>query len=577
MATKLYDVIGYYNTGFDRFNVPDSLSLLKTCESRTFNQCMLRQNEFIQNISIQGGWEQVRDMDYIIAGTAAYFVTGIKMLNEATAQVSIELDALTTIGIGNLDIVSAWCKRRHVASDPIFENDINEPFQPRTSLQLDEGNEIGLGLPYPAWDVVASTVSLSEDDLKEAQEYVDQSTSTSVTCPKVYPVRKETISFMPTGNDSYAQWRIPMTALYVPPMVGSPNPATAGIGKLRALGLENAITASYSVPVGHVTFVASADNMSASEIRGVTEVKDSGLNFRFGSYKNNKVYSGQYTRYTLVNAATGNSGEFIPEEIYSNSGAVEVRIFSDPSPSGRCYARPNMYKGRETPFYIQAISGPQWLSTPIRFEGEQFSGWAQSMKRYTFSQTSAKASYDYAMTQYGMNFLGGAINAAGNVSADGVAPTGVASGLMGLASRGLEVEYNKYQYEQQRNQNAQATVDLARPEIIFPQTDSMAAYYGHTFLMYRTRMTDSDMQRFDKFLTMYGYAVDEPFDSSALNCRMKFNYLTLSDVQCKIKGEGNYWGKAIVDAAKSVLEGGVRIWHVLPNAAAFNDNPIKEA
>lgn len=577
MATKLYDVIGYYNTGFDRFNVPDSLSLLKTCESRTFNQCMLRQNEFIQNITIQGGWEQVRDMDYIIAGTAAYFVTGIKMLNEATAQVSIELDALTTIGIGNLDIVSAWCKRRHVASDPIFENDINEPFQPRNALQLDEGNEVGLGLPYPAWDVIASTVSLSEDDLKEAQEYVDQSTSTSVTCPKVYPVKKETVSFMPTGNDTYAQWRIPMTALYVPPMVGTPNPATAGIGKLRALGLENAITASYSIPVGHVTFVASSDNLSAAEIRGVNQVKDSGLNFKFGSYKNNKVYSGQYTRYTLVNAATGNSGEFIPEEIYANSGDVEVRIFSDPSPSGRCYARPNVYKGSETPFYMQAISGPQWLSTPIRFEGEQFSGWAQAMKRYTFSQTSAKASYDYAMTQYGMNFLGGAINAAGSISADGVTPAGVASGLMGLASRGLEVEYNKYQYEQQRNQNAQATVDLARPEIIFPQTDNMAAYYGHTFLMYRTRMTDSDMQRFDKFLTMYGYAVDEPFDSSALNCRTKFNYLTLSDVQCKIKGEGNYWGKAIVDAAKSVLEGGVRIWHVLPNAAAFNDNPIKEA
>lgn len=577
MATKLYDVIGYYNTGFDRFNVPDSLSLLKTCESRTFNKCMLRQNEFIQNITIQGGWEQVRDMDYIIAGTAAYFVTGIKMLNEATAQVSIELDSLTTIGIGNLVIVSAWCKRRHVASDPIFENDINEPFQPRNALKLDEGNEICLGLPYPAWDIIASTVSLSEDDLKEAQEYVDQSTSTSVTCPKVYPVKNETVSFMPTGNDTYAQWRIPMTSLYVPPMVGTPNPATGGIGKLRALGLENAITGSYSVPVGHVTFEASSDNLSAAEIRGVTQVKDSGLNFRFGSYKNNKVYSGQYTRYTLVNAATGNSGEFIPEEIYANSGNVEVRIFSDPSPSGRCYARPNVYKGSETPFYMQAISGPQWLSTPIRFEGEQFSGWAQAMKRYTFSQTSAKANYDYAMTQYGMNFLGSAINAAGSVSADEITPTGVAGGLMGLASRGLEVEYNKYQYEQQRNQNAQATVDLARPEIIFPQTDSMAAYYGHTFLMYRTRMTDSDMQRFDKFLTMYGYAVDEPFDSSALNCRTKFNYLTLSDVQCKIKGEGSYWGKSIVDAAKSVLEGGVRIWHVLPNAEAFNDNPIKEA
>ena len=85
-------------------------------------------------------------------------------------------------------------------------------------------------------------------------------------------------------------------------------------------------------------------------------------------------------------------------------------------------------------------------------------------------------------------------------------------------------------------------------------------------------MTTQDMQRFDKFLTMYGYAVDEPFTADALTCRQKFNYITLQDAQIKTPG----FGITIKEDVENIFAGGVRIWHKLPAAEDYNDNPIVE-
>lgn len=137
-----------------------------------------------------------------------------------------------------------------------------------------------------------------------------------------------------------------------------------------------------------------------------------------------------------------------------------------------------------------------------------------------------------------------------------------------FANRDISAEMARLQ----KNRNIQSVIDLARPEIIFPMSDNMAAYYGHKFIVYRTRMTNSDMARFDKFLTMYGYAVDEPFTADALTCRQKFNYITLQDAQIKIPG----FGVSIRERVTATLAAGVRIWHKLPAPEDYNDNPIVE-
>lgn len=557
----------YFNTGFNRFNRPDSLTLLQTASSKNFASPYLRQDKFIQSVKIDASFQEVEGADYATIGTTAFFVTSIQMIADHTANLTLELDSIATVGVANISIIGGWVKRRHVADDTIFTNDINEPFQPRGHLQIDNGQRVGFSGTDQTF--LATTISLRNNDLEKAKTYVDNDQNLTVTVPDVEPAPIETICSIPAISGS-RQFQLPMTTIYTNLYgVSAGVDLKSAVGYLRALGLESAITASYIMPDDAYQLAVNAPHVNeASQLIGKKKEVDTGLDFSFGSFKNNKVYSGQYTHYVIANIATGNQAEFTPEDLYSNDNNVVVILYADPSPTGRPYCRPKSFRKDDDNLWVSSIAGSQWLNAPIRFDESQISGFAKQMKQVTFNNEMIQAELEIAELNAGMRILTGGVGSAGQEQS-----------LLGLGAKALDLtstfaarDLNREKARVAKERNIQTTIDLARPEIIFPMTDNMAAYYGHQFIMYRTRMTSQDMQRFDKFLTMYGYAVDEPFTADALTCRQKFNYITLQDAQIKTPG----FGITIKEDVESILAGGVRIWHKLPDAADYNDNPIVE-
>lgn len=590
-----YNLKLFYETGFDRYNRPDSLGRLDGATMKVFASPYLRQDKFIQSIKIDASFTEVEGADYAVIGSSPFFVTGVVMIADHTAQVSLEYDEICAVGVSNIQVVGGWVKRRHVAVDTPFTNDINEPFQPREHLQIDEGVEVGFTGTNET--VVASTLSLRNKDLEAARTYMDNSQNLTVTVPDVSPVPYETVCVIPSLEaDVTREYKLPMTLLFRN-LFGVTNvDIQSGIGALRALGLENAITASYLIPIdafnsssGSTEYLNEVERMI-----GLSKEEDSGLDFVFGSYKNKKVYMGQYTHYTIANIATGNQADFMPEDIYFNENSMKVTIYADPCPTGKPFCRPKHFRKNKQALWMASIAGAPWLNAPIRFEEGEISGFSKHMKQVTYTNEMINASLEIAELQAGLSLLGGSVGnitdgsngvgwgttGAGVGFVQGFNPSGVLTGgLKSVASLGMNSigmfanrDISAEMARLQKNRNIQSVIDLARPEIIFPMSDNMAAYYGHKFIVYRTRMTNSDMARFDKFLTMYGYAVDEPFTGDALTCRQKFNYITLQDAQIKIPG----FGVSIRERVTATLAAGVRIWHKLPAPEDYNDNPIVE-
>lgn len=115
------------------------------------------------------------------------------------------------------------------------------------------------------------------------------------------------------------------------------------------------------------------------------------------------------------------------------------------------------------------------------------------------------------------------------------------------------------------------THDVVAPEIICPQTPCFQAYFGNNFTVTHQHMHQSDVTKFDRFLTAYGYADDRKLDHEDFTSRRHFNYVKCSEVELK----SAYAPMYIVQMAEQTLINGVRLWHEAPNAAAYASNPMR--
>jgi hypothetical protein len=116
--------------------------------------------------------------------------------------------------------------------------------------------------------------------------------------------------------------------------------------------------------------------------------------------------------------------------------------------------------------------------------------------------------------------------------------------------------------------NYQTQQRIVAPVVAFPQEYGAQAYLGNVFYLYRTRLSDNDMVRADNFFTQFGYAQDKKFEISDLQNRQYFNFIKTRDADIV----GNAPLRIRLQCAQ-LFNSGVRLWHVLPNAAAMYNNP----
>lgn len=285
--------------------------------------------------------------------------------------------------------------------------------------------------------------------------------------------------------------------------------------------------------------------------------------------------------FVLLSMCSGDKQMFDAQDLRNDSGKPQFVAFADPAPDGRPYCQPTYYEGGTCPDFAHAVQGATWQNAPLAYS--QASGSAISTAEYAMKMANLSDNYGtqkrtqaLEMTQSGLNLAKDAIGTltndsildelnpvkqAGEMAQAGI---GLASGAIGIANQRLK--------NAQANRNTEYLMNATRlaynisqrvvvPEIRFPQATSLQNYIGNGFYLYRICMSEADCKRFDKFLTMYGYAQDKAFEASDLTNRSSFNYIRMSDVQIANTGNAHMPRRYIL-GAEAQLSQGVRVWHV---------------
>lgn len=558
-----YNVTLYYNTGYNMINIPDSASLLNQAYKKVVPAIWLLQDYEKSQIKIDGKWEDIEAVDYVSIDNKYYFVTNIEMVNINVALIYLTIDPITTIGLENIGIISGWCTRRHVTDDTPFSNTLSENFQPREVPKTDIFEiEIQDENPYI---FTASTVSLSPNKVEAiAKTFIDAATNASVTVPLVSPIAEQTIFNMQTGTSKIYSKQVPNTALYYFSNGGLIDTDTTNAMQImRSLGLDSALTGCYGVPsqvVGDIKLDWDNDT-------GISEINSkrltytaSTLPYKWSDVKNNKVFSGQYNIYTVYGVSSNNSTEFTAGEINNGQSTPDFYVFADLSPEGKTYCRPSVYEGLSgnvgNDIFIAVTEGSQWQNTPVLLTG---------------SSGSALTSIDYSFTKTG-NQLNRASDVINGIS--GVIGNAMKGDVSGAIGGTLNQGFAQGQYELQQQKNKfdfEASTRLVPPEIKFPRSQTLQSYVGNGFYISRSRLSDADTQRYDRYLTQFGYATSEPLTKECFSGRMYFNYVSCTDLNISVTVATPL---RIKQKAINMIENGIRIWHTTPSNSAFNNNPI---
>lgn len=533
----------YYNTGLTVSNCLDSYLILDTLgfDYHDFPNVAIKQDRGLINIRLSTSYENIKDADYCRINNVCYWVTSVVMLNDNVADVQLQQDYLTTVGVSNFDIIAGWCKRRCVTNDTPFSNTIDEPFNPQNILEVDFGSEIkpSTGSENSLQIVVATVDLLNLDKLADA--YKENTFGEHVLVPKLPMLGSNTTTYVMSIDGTEKSADIPATCAYN----ALNSTVRDAMGQLRSLGIESAIVQSYNLPANYCGGISASDTKFRS-IKGIHEIKPSSLEpmYNKGVYKNNKVYSGQFQRFVIGSKITGINKEFRPEDVaenvFSDLYSVTWVLESNPMYNGYPILRPANYHGSKNSFYIAAVNGAQWLNAPISYNGVS----GQDLLIRSWEQQTASTI---------LNGLVPTLTSAGNNLNNATAIPNIGGIVFG-----------------QMSNNMALTNSLSvRPDVQFSVIPTLQNYVGNYFIEYRYRLSASDMSRFDDFLTQFGYAVDEPLTKDCFTGRTNFNYIVADSVNIKSLAP-LYLREGVINQ----LQSGVRIWHTKPSCDKLLNNPI---
>lgn len=589
----MYEVIGYKRTGFDENNLPGSRALLATMEAIPLPTTDVMQQDFLTSLTVYANWEQICEIDYLTISDACYAVTAITMTSPDVAVLTLSYDALTSIGgaeaVGStIPILDGYTDRVCVTSDNFGEHTDDEPFTPNRPLELVAGNLMGdKGGTNDVGTYILSTVDLT-DTATTAVVYSttttgDESGETAeVTLPSLKNAGGDQLYFMKTPDGDTKTAVSPGCRLYD----GSNATVKQQVQRARECGLDGGILGQYCIPNDYHT--VQTLNGQITNITGLTTDNDSGLPMKYATVKNQKALTGVNNRYYLVSMGTGNTAEYKPEDIQDGNTNPHFIIYADPRYQQMPYCRPKSYLKNTDQPYLQALPGQTWAEAPLRYESK--SGSAIDTLTYQCQQA----------TQQDANYWANAEKVAGKAGGGYISVIGAAAknlnrwltsgSLMGLGkgqenymdgSMDASADYYSrgdiiQQRQTQRHQAESAALafgagQTVSPTIAFPRSDTMRDYFGNGFKVYRYRLSDTDLARYDQYLTMYGYAEVKPLENKDLTGRTYFNYISCSTIS--LGGTAPRWKR---EAAAQQLIGGVRIWHVKPDPAYYTSgNPIK--
>lgn len=530
------------NSGFNAENLPDSISLARSTNSISTQSIFLRSGN-ADYIEVDISALQARQSDYCIltengSDYYAYFVTGFSFVANHNCRLYLDLDAVTTINCLSTagPAIKGRLTRKNFSAAQMQDEErcthlkLAEPWQPEHEFKMHFYNNIinGDGAIHNAW-LVVSTVDLEKLEYK-AKDYKDDKTSNFVTVPDL-PVAPEASYF---GIEGLSTWRIPFSSVYD----GTDATVKASINMARSLGIDSAITASYIVPQN---FIHESDMNGAriGTVKGVNNVVDSGVDINVGPKVENLKAKYLYQKITLHSISSGDKARFSLSQLGTD---MSVRYFVDCHQDGHPFFRFNSILDNKSNIFYGAVKGSPWQKQAFSF-GTHVSG--EAVMQHHMNEDDMQQAVN-GLVMPGAEMLAGAATGQGEITAKGV----------------LDMA-NSAQSLRQKMQKQQETLKLNSPTVDFVQSDNLTNYLGNDVSVEQETLSDTDVKLFDNFLHNYGEACDEPLTKGDIHTRTDFNYIQASNIQIFTK-----MPRYIVNKAVAQLEGGVRVWHVLPNTDA---------
>lgn len=615
-----YNVNLYFDTGFNRGNIPDSPALLAQFASKTYDAVFEWQDRYLAEIRIKATFDDVKNADYLKLGESYYVINSVQALSPNTVSLDLTMDPLTTAGgVSAVSVLSGWAERAHATSDGLFENILPEPWAPsqrmvnraRVIFRKKEKAE-------PVLRVVVATCDLRKTELTARTLTSAAESNGSVTYPELPLVEQGTPGVLTMVQGSGANPDDVRFSYWMPPgmyFFDADNAAIqSGLNAIRSIGIESAIVASYEIPKQYLLFYPDStfgthvfDDGFISTIAAKIEVlSDDSLAYEYKTVKNKKAIC-LHNDYEVAAISSGSTNAFGAKDIYNGDTTPQFVGLSDPASAGCPYFQPRYFDGRETAPFAEAVAGMPWLNSGIFYTTASGSSLTlanagRKLNRLSVEQDIAESGYNMAQIKNGVNAVASLADQAISASMIGVptsfslkpqstfaTPEGINAqfgqanvGILGTIAGGF---LNAADIERQRkNTRTRNQLDMGdnifatnvslmkAPEVAFPVSVNASAYIGNAVAVSHYTLSDNDLKRFDKFLTMYGYAVDREFRADDMTSRAKFNYVKTSSVHLKSASVP----MNILQNIQDMLDAGVRIWHVAPSPEAYDDNPVKE-
>lgn len=591
-----YNCTLYQNTGFVRPNSPDSPSLLALCDSITVPALDIMQDRDLDSIRVKSVWSGVRNADYCMLtnGTTSwfYYILGHRMVATDVCVLTVKPDYLLSAGgVSSLHILDGITERVCVSDDTFGKYKQDDPFlTPAETPQLVYSNVDPAAYSDDTYTLVETTLDLIKTGTEQtAVTYTDPNDSSqTVTVPQTVDAPSTTkYTIYDKDGDSISTAPDTGTTIYD----GLKSDVKAGIKRARGI-VENPVLKRVSIPRGFIQgYKEDTSGSLVSELRGKWWSLDSGLNYEYSTVKNKRVLYGNYNKYGIITAA-GAKCEYNPEDIYDSSlTSPAIDSVADPHLDGKPYYRFETVDGsndfQTRRFFVGAVGGVQWQNTPLLYTEK--AGNALDTLNFDYEMKNRQMQYENAMNVGALGIAQNLLGLGGNVGTQtvqdrgddwvGLPQTSLVANAGGLASGIVSAGVGFNATLNNLNSYSNATLmEAARylsatgafmPEVAIPYNNNFFRdFYGNGAIIYRYRYTDNDIVRLDKILTMYGYKHTKTLELSDFTNRTHFNFVQSS---ISVSGLPGWFCAGISEQ----LQGGVRIWHELPNAAAYTDNPIK--
>lgn len=597
-----YTVRVYFQTGFNSVNIPDGPAMLNGNEQTVppttefsyldFPSLDLNQERFLPLVRIRTSWDVIKNADYCRIGDWFYFVNGIRMSSGDVAELSLTPDFLTSLGgVSQLVILDGVTDRVHVTDDSYGKYGEDDPYM-NPAYDMDVVSKTQT-IAKAWYTFIETTIDLKVLGLQKDQNATEAMVASCTKDGQNYMVTYPTVP-MVNGTTKY-QAGGGGTAVYDLTNVNGQglfllgrdteyqsNLCRKGISQVRALGIDESISGQYSIPTFFVSFPNGGDPGNfVDTLRGqpgmwqMVEVP-----FVYGSARNNRVFYGSQSPYTLASAA-GNTLTAKAEEIYgSGMTGPAVMAIADPRRSGRPYYRFTVLNGKSAAidfydFFRNCVAGQQWMDVPMVLNGK--SGGLLDQVNHQASIAKRDMADAFAAQKYEEGAARNKLGAVGDViqnTLDFRLGSAVTSAInRGTSDFDRNNEYSRYlqQSALERALEEQAfgiSQNVVEPTVRFPADPAIfSEITSNGFSVYRSVYKAADIARIDKILTAYGYKHTKILEPSDFTNRRDFNYVKAS---VSIGNIPRWWANGIA----AQLAGGVRVWHKRPNPAYYTQNPV---